>query len=301
VEEDGRLRFRRVPPPSPADLGRILGRVRRRIQDLLAARGYGIYAAPGETEDGQEEPGLLDAVKAASVREWTLFGDQQGPAEVLGRRDRSWDEPRIEKPFTAEGEGYSIHAGVRIRKGDRAGLEKLCRYLLRPPFAAERLSLLPDGRVQYRFRRPRPDGSSHVLLDPLDFMARLASLVPPPRFHLVRYHGILGPHHAKRRKVVPQGGKRRRRRRCEDPETSPELGDLAKRRRLDWATLLKRSMGLDGRCCPACGGRLDFDGCVEEPDEIRAWLRDHGEPEDPPSLSPARPPPQLGFEFDQVG
>jgi hypothetical protein len=32
------------------------------------------------------------------------------------------------------------------------------------------------------------------VLEPLDLMARLAALVPPPRMHLTRFHGVFGPH-----------------------------------------------------------------------------------------------------------
>ena len=41
---------------------------------------------------------------------------------------------------------------------DDEGRERLCRYGARPPFSLERLSLLPDGRVAYRLRRPRRNG-----------------------------------------------------------------------------------------------------------------------------------------------
>jgi hypothetical protein len=62
-----------------------------------------------------------------------------------------------------------------------------CRYTGRPPVATERLSLLPDGRLLYRLKRNGRDGTSHVIFDPLDFIGKLAALVPPPRFNLVRY------------------------------------------------------------------------------------------------------------------
>ena len=48
----------------------------------------------------------------------------------------------------------------------------------RPPLAAERLSLLPDGRVAHQLRRPWRDGTTHFIFDPLTFIERLAALVP---------------------------------------------------------------------------------------------------------------------------
>jgi hypothetical protein len=45
----------------------------------------------------------------------------------------------------------------------------------------------------YQFRRPWSDGSTALLLDPLELLGRLAALVPPPRRPLLAYHGLLGP------------------------------------------------------------------------------------------------------------
>ncbi len=59
--------------------------------------------------------------------------------------------------------------------------------------ATERLSELPDGRILYRLRHRWRDGTTHVVFEPLDLVARLAALVPPPRANTVRYHGILAP------------------------------------------------------------------------------------------------------------
>ena len=50
----------------------------------------------------------------------------------------------------------------------------------RPAIAAERLTLTAQGDVQFRLKTPYRDGTTHIVLEPLDFMARLAALVPPP-------------------------------------------------------------------------------------------------------------------------
>jgi hypothetical protein len=72
-------------------------------------------------------------------------------------------------------------------------LERLARYAGRPPLATERLSLLPDGRLLYRLKRRWRDGTTHVIYEPLELMERLAALVPPPRFNVTRYYGVLAP------------------------------------------------------------------------------------------------------------
>jgi hypothetical protein len=59
--------------------------------------------------------------------------------------------------------------------------------------AIERLSRLPDGRIRYTLKTPYRDGTTHVLFEPLDFLARLPALVPSPGVNLTRYHGVFAP------------------------------------------------------------------------------------------------------------
>ena len=75
--------------------------------------------------------------------------------------------------------GFDLDVGPVIAATDRPRLERSCRYALRPPLATERLEELPDGRLKYAFRHPWRDGTAAIIMDPLDFLARLAALVPP--------------------------------------------------------------------------------------------------------------------------
>jgi hypothetical protein len=50
---------------------------------------------------------------------------------------------------------------------------------------------------------PRADGATHLLLDPLELIEKLTLLIPPPRFHTLRFHGVLAPHAACRLAVIP--------------------------------------------------------------------------------------------------
>jgi hypothetical protein len=72
----------------------------------------------------------------------------------------------------------------------RSRLERLCRYITRPPIATKRLSVDTRGWVVYRYKQPFRDGSTRVILEPLDFVAQLAALVPRPRLNLTRFHGV---------------------------------------------------------------------------------------------------------------
>src|SRR5437773_308339 len=54
----------------------------------------------------------------------------------------------------------------------------------------ERLERLADSRLLYRFKRPWRDGTTHIVLEPLEMLEKLAALVPAPKAHLVRYSGL---------------------------------------------------------------------------------------------------------------
>ena len=123
-------------------------------------------------------------------------------AAEVDRRLR-FPDPFPHQRHSAFLDGFSLHAGVRVHEHDRLGLERLCRYAMRPPFALQRLSQGPDGRLVYRMKRPR-GGSLFLLLTPDELLARLATLVPPPRVHGLRYHGVFAPNSKARRRVVPK-------------------------------------------------------------------------------------------------
>ena len=109
----------------------------------------------------------------------------------------------ISSPRCASVSGVNVHANVCIPSLDRMRLERLCRYACRPPVAAERLSVLPDGRLLYRLKRRWRDGTSHVIFQPLELIEKLTALVPAPRFNLVRYSGVLAPSASWRALVIP--------------------------------------------------------------------------------------------------
>ncbi|MEK6716397.1 MAG: transposase, partial [candidate division NC10 bacterium] len=203
----GTVRFQRLPSPTPSDLDQVLFRTRRRISRLLSKKGFHVgpddAIGAGEAES-VEIPSVLDALQGASIQGRLGLADSARRVTMVAENL----EEAVELPETSacrkSGDGFNLEAGRCLRAGDRAGLEKLCRYVLRPPFAQERIERLPDGRVMYRFRRPWPDGSTHIVLEPVEFLGKLAALVPPPRSHLVRYHGILAPHARRRGVVTPR-------------------------------------------------------------------------------------------------
>ncbi|MBK7950722.1 MAG: transposase [Deltaproteobacteria bacterium] len=99
----------------------------------------------------------------------------------------------------------SLHADVAVPTRDRKRLERLCRYVARPPLALARLEALTDGRLAYRLKTPWRDRTTHVVMERRELLERLAPLIPPPRAHQVRYHGVLAPCASGRDRVVPAG------------------------------------------------------------------------------------------------
>jgi len=106
----------------------------------------------------------------------------------------------------ANGGGFSLDASVRIGADDCAGLERLLRYCARPTFALERLQAAGPGRVIYRLPKPAMDGRTELVLTPLEFLDRIAALIPPPRRHRHRYHGVLAPNSPLRQAVTAYRG-----------------------------------------------------------------------------------------------
>jgi hypothetical protein len=49
------------------------------------------------------------------------------------------------------------------------------------------------GDVVLQLKSAWQDGTTHIKMSPLEFMQRLAVLVPRPRLHLIRFHGVLAP------------------------------------------------------------------------------------------------------------
>lgn len=86
--------------------------------------------------------------------------------------------------------GFSLHAGVAAARHERRKLERLCRYITRPAIAVPRLSLTTHGNVRYQLKTPYRDGTTHVIFEPLDFMALLAAYVPRSLVNLTRYQGV---------------------------------------------------------------------------------------------------------------
>ncbi len=95
------------------------------------------------------------------------------------------DAPGMGAPPRGEGavehNGFNLHASVAIAAADDLGRERLMRYGARPALALDRLRRLPGGRIGYRVKKFRDGRAKHLVMTPLELLARLAAIVPPPR------------------------------------------------------------------------------------------------------------------------
>jgi Putative transposase len=183
-DPQGRVLFHPAPPPNGADLSAIVERTQRRALAWLRRRGYLGDPSP---ENGSDEPTVLDACAAiATGRGQVVTLARPGAADAA---DEDHKQPPEGAVAALERQGFNLHAGVCIEAGDDLGCERLARYALRPPLSLERLRRLPGGRIAYRLKYVSRGRGKHRVMTGMEFMARLAAIIAPPRYPLVRYGG----------------------------------------------------------------------------------------------------------------
>ena len=285
--------FQALPPPTDDEIAEVLEQVHARVQRLLRRRGR-LPEEPGQADPVAEQLPLLAGYAAASIQGLVAGGPRSGhPVRRLRSAAAVVD---THKPRFARLEGFSLHANVALPAHARAGREHLCRYLLRPPLALERLTESSHGQLLYELAHPRADGTTHLLLDPLELLEKLAVLVPAPRTHLLRYHGVLAPHAAWRSLVVPRpveaGGAEASAGVADAPARglSPSAAGPA---RPDWAALLKRVFAVDVLHCPRCGGHRRIVAVHTRPETLRPLLARPGLAVPAAAPRASRSPPAL--------
>ena len=255
---------------SEVDVMIVVARVCKKVTKLLKKKGIltkeGTLVPADLDEDGQIEMTLAQHSAALMI----ATGER---ATLRVRRKRL--PQRIEnipvkskKPYQANAEGFDLEAAVRISSDDRWMLERVAKYLLRPPLAMDRLKLREDGIYEYGLRRAWRDGTIAIELSPTELIEKLCALVPKPKVHLIRYHGVFAPNHPLRKRVVPK-----------IPEEEQEVGLGGWKPRgglvgvgyVSWAQLLKRSFGTDVLRCERCGNKRVLIEVVE-PDAVREIL-----------------------------
>ncbi|QDV08003.1 Putative transposase [Planctomycetes bacterium Poly30] len=222
----------------------------------------------------------------------------------LAFQSSGWGSQYVPSPLVVNADGFSLHAATLIRKGQRAQLEKLCRYVTRPAISLERFDVRPDGMVSWLLRKAWRDGTKGFVMTPYQFMARLAALAPHPREHQLTYQGVLAPASSLRDLVVPRPVVRKEPKEVDvaDEDAAKSAGEPSKDQRyICWADLLKRVFSEDVLSCPRCRGRRHMISVITDPETARKVLEgvraaarrssDSLGGRDPSSPGPSRSPP----------
>jgi len=269
----GPARFHRLAPPSDADIEALVLATEQRVNRVLCRwRTSRPSGHPAGTQV------LLQCTTTAPVEQLRI----QGSPPDQGRSQR----PR--KPLCARSPaGLELHADVHIAAHDRVGLERLCRYMARPPIPQDRLAWREDGTLVLSLKRTRRGARGRssrvraIVFKPLALIARLAALVPAPYMHLRRFYGVFGPHHKLRARILPTQP---------DPATSDTPVAPKRPKSMPWAALT-RAWRIDALRCPHCldAGR---GGASSRGSSVRSAILTPSAPSWRPSKPTAGPTPQ---------
>ena len=302
VERDDELVFHPLGETSAEEIEWVARRTFERAKRLLRRRGL----LDGERLDSdgcddtlQTDHAALAGCYDAAVRGVAQFGKRTGQPTLRLIDPSAATDGREPTARAVTVGGFNVYAGRAIDGRDRKQLEPQLRYTGRPPVAQHRLEELSDGRVRYRMKRPWKDGTTSIVFEPLDLLGRLAALVPPPRFNLIRYHGVLAPGAKLRSRIVPAPTEADRPAQLDLFNRTPDYLDGSKYR-LKWAAMLRRTFREDLEVCIRCGGPARVVQFATEPEDLHPLLERFGEPLEAPVPHPARPPPQLELDwFDE--
>jgi ribosomal protein S27E len=301
-DEQGKQRFHRVKAPTHDELNTLVHTLSHRIARCLEKRGLLERDAENTwltLEEGEDD--VLTQLHGSSVTYRIATGSQRGRKvftlqTLPGREDQSTTSSRV-----ANHAGFSLHAGVVAEAHQRDKLERLCRYVSRPALSEKRLALTANGHIRYELKTPYRNGTTHVIFQPLDFIAKLAALVPRPRINLTRFHGVFAPNSKHRVQVTP--AKRGKKTAKAEPggadwlDKSPE----ERHRAMTWMQRLKRVFNIDIEVCELCGGQVKVIASIEDPTliaHILKHLKQKAVAVDDTkrhTLPPERAPPQIGL------
>jgi len=190
---------------------------------------------------------------------------------------RQWDH----------GGGFSLNAAVRVEATDRKGLERLLRYLC--PSHVRQRALEPWHRQASGCLfapKARALGQTVLSLTPIAFLERVPTLIPPPRRHRHRYHGVLAPNAPLRAGLTA---------RAPLPVTCALLlARIYESQAQGWACWARRGC----KCSPSRArsswrtDKIIAIAFITDRASIKRILDYLGEPASAPPISPARGPPR---------
>jgi hypothetical protein len=265
------MRFQWVKAPTNEELSRLthtiakcIGRYLER-QGLLERDAEHSYLNANTIEDEQDP---MHQLLGSSVTYRIAVGPRRG-RKVFTLQTLPASDP---DEWVGNVDGFSLHAGVAAKAHERKKLERIYRYIARPPITEQRLSFTRNGMVRYELKTPYRDGTTHVIFEPLDFISKLAALVPKARVNLTRFHGVFAPNSKHRSRVTP--GKRGKGRQFSTIDDSQDKSPEECRASMTWAQRLKRVFDIDVETCDQYGGGIKIIACIEYPMVIKKIL-DH--------------------------
>lgn len=196
--------FVRPKAPTVDELNQLVHTLSHRVARYLERQGLLVRDAENtylQLDAVDDDP--MQDVHGHSISYRIAIGPQQSRKVFTLQTIPAQPEEKRDSDRVAKQAGFSLHAGVCAEAHQRNKLERLCRYITRPAVSEQRISFTPSGNIRYELKTPYRDGTTHVIFEPLDFIARLAALVPPPRVNLTRYHGMFAPNSHHRALVTP--------------------------------------------------------------------------------------------------
>jgi hypothetical protein len=298
MSADGKLAFDGTRPPSGDEIKELVKRIRKRVLKMLKRARISLVAEDVWDDPLVDEYPALAAACSASIQQLIALGPRAGRQVMRLGQEPNPDEvehaKRRKNTRHARFQGFDLYASPPVGAKDRSRLERMLRYLLRPPVAQGRLHDFADGRVALELKEPWNDGTSHILFEPLELLEKLAAIIPRPQSNQIIYHGVLGARAKWRKQVVKYG-------RPEMPvDDDADAAEPEKQSNyISWSDLMRRTFNIDVMMCTDCGGRMKFIALIEDPDVIKKILEHEGLPTETPKPRPARPPPeQQEIDFD---
>jgi len=317
----GPMSFAEVSPPTHKEIEAVAIETCHRTIRMLTKRGLWLDGDFLQDNIPDTDPALA-SFAAASIQGRLLLGSNAGGQEMRVRGAAARDDVH-QDPNASRGYDFNLHAKRRVEADDPEGLEKLCRYILRPPIANSRLTWMGNDKVALTLKRPWSDGTTQLVFTPLEFVQRLIPLIPMPGTNRLRFHGAFAPNSPYRSRVVPRpcsdeapsrdhvqtdvgeagasnkGGHKADEHQSTSPSAHSDCrhqSPASKSKSLGWAKCMARVFDLDVLTCPKCKGDMQILSFITDTPVIKKILNSVGLSTAPPTAHPAKG--QMRFEYD---
>ena len=177
--------------------------------------------------------------------------------------------------------GFNVHRSRRVLPDEREDLERLAKYIIRNPFAVEKMQVSPpnranpEGSVLYRSGLNPKIQRNFEVFTPCDFIAAITEHIPDKSFQLVRYYGWYS------NKMRGQRDKHAAEEAAAAGGQAVQIIDVSehKPRRIPsakWRELIKKVWEADPLLCPICSREMRIVALIDEREVLERILRHLG-------------------------